>query len=174
VNDCILKTLSDSRQKRMTQNFTIRQARPGDHAARVALLAPGYGADAAGLATEATDIRRRFRDFGDLASGIVQLVAEDANGAILGAQEATVRLYANDCESVGVIFLDGIAIAPTCRETGIAAALLARLEDIAREAGIAKIASNSRIDDAVGADFHLANGFAEAESAACFVRKIDG
>ena len=76
----------------MTQNFTIRQARPEDDAARAALLASSYGADAARLAAEAADIRRRFRDFGDLAPGIVQLVAEDANGAILGALKATVRL----------------------------------------------------------------------------------
>ena len=163
----MLKILSDSRQKRMTQNFTIRQARPEDDAARATLLAPTYGAEAA-------DIRRRFWDFGDLAPGIVRLVAEDANGAILGALEATVRLYANGCESVGVMFLEGIAVAPSCRETGIAAALLAQLEDIAREAGITEIASDSRIDDAVGADFHLANGFSEGERVTCFVRKIDG
>ena len=113
----------------MTQNFTIRQARPEDDAARATLLAPTYGADAAGLAAEAADIRRRFWDFGDLAPGIVRLVAEDANGAILGALEATVRLYANGCESVGVMFLKGIAVAPACRKTGIAAALLVRLEE---------------------------------------------
>ena len=158
----------------MTENFTIRQAGPGDDAARAALLAPTYEVDAAGLAAEAADIRRRFRDFGDLAPGVVRLVAEDADGAILGALEATVRLYANGCESVGVMFLEGIAVAPSCRETGIAAALLAQLEDIAREAGITEIASDSRIDDAVGADFHLANGFAETERVTCFVRKIGG
>jgi len=138
------------------------------------LLAPSYGADAAGLAAEAADIRHRFRAFGDLAPGIVRLVAEDANGAILGALAATIRLYANGGGSVGVIFLEGIAVAPAFRETGVAAALLARLEDIAREAGITEIASNSRIDYAVGADFHLANGFGEAERVTCFVRKIDG
>ena len=87
-------------------------------------------------------------------------MADDANSAILGALEATVRLYANGCESVGVMFLEGIAVAPACRETGVASALLARLEDIAREACITEIASDSRIDDAVGANFHLANGFA--------------
>ena len=122
-------------------------------------------------------VYRDLRDlvlFGDLAPGIVRLVADDANGAILGALEATVRLYANGCESVGVMFLEGIAVAPSCRETGIAAALLAQLEDIAREAGITEIASDSRIDDAVGADFHLANGFSEAERVTCFVRKING
>ena len=158
----------------MTQNFTIRQARPEVDAARGALLAQSYGADAARLAAEAADIRRRFRDCGDLAPRIVRLVAGDANGAILGALEATVRLYANGCESVGVMFLEGIAVAPSCRETGIAAALLAQLEDIAREAGITEIASDSRIDDAVGADIHLANGFSEGERVTCFVRKIDG
>ena len=158
----------------MIQIFTIRQARPQDDTARSALLAPTYGADAAGLAAEAADIRRRFQDFGNLAPGIVRLVAEDANGAILGALEAAVRLHANGSERVGVMFLEGIAVAPACRETGIAIMLLARLEDIATEACITKIASDSRIDDAVGADFHLANGFAEAERFACFVRKFDG
>ncbi len=84
------------------------------------------------------------------------------------------KLYANGCESVGVMFMEGIAVAPSCRETGIAAALLVRLEDIAREAGITEIASDSHIDDAVGADFHLANGFAEAERVTSFVREIGG
>ena len=158
----------------MTQNFTIRQARPEDDAARAALPAPTYGADAAGLAAEAADIRRGFRDFGDLSPKIVRLVAEDANGAIRGALEATARLYANGCKSVGVMCLEGIAVTPTYRQTNIAAAMLTQLEDIAKEAGIAEIASNSRFDDAVAAYFHLANGLAEAERVACFVRKIDG
>ena len=136
-------------------------------------MVPTYGADAAGLATEVADIRRRFQDFGDLAPGIIRLVAEDANGAILSALKATVKLNANGCKSVGVMFLGDIAVAPACREAGIAAALLAQLEDIAKEAGVAEIASDSRIDDAVGGDFHLANGFANAERFACFVRKID-
>ena len=57
------------------------------------------------------------------------------------------------------MFLEGIAVAPACRETGIAPALLARLEDIARKASIAEIASDAETDDAVGTDFHLANGF---------------
>ena len=118
--------------------------------------------------------RRHFRDFKNLAPGIVRLVAEDANGPTLGALEATVGLYANGCESVCLMFLEGIAVAPACPETGIAAAVLARLEDIAREASITEIASNSQNDDAVGADFHLAHGFAEAERVACFVRTLEG
>ena len=132
MNDCILKTLSDSRQKRRSQNFTIRQASSGDDAAQVALLALSYGADAGGLAAEAADIRRRFRAIGDFAPGINRLVAKDANGAILVALEATVRLYANGCESVGVMFLEGIAVSPACHKTGVATALLARLADTAR------------------------------------------
>ena len=67
----------------MTQNFTIKQARPNDDAARIALLAWSYEVDAAEIAAEAANICRRFQDFGDLASGIVRLVAKDANGAIL-------------------------------------------------------------------------------------------
>ena len=70
--------------------------------------------------------------------------------------------------------LEGIAVASVCRETNISAALPARLEYIGRETGIAGTASNSRIFDVVGADFHLANGFTEANCVACFIRKIDG
>ena len=51
-------------------------------------------------------------------------------------------------------------------------ALIARLEDIAIEAGIAEIASDARIDDMTGTAFHTAYGFAEAERVACFVRKV--
>ena len=156
----------------MTQNFTIRKAGPGDDAQHAAPLAPTYGTDAAGLAAEAAEIRRRFQTFGDLAPGIVRLVAEGTDGAILGALEATVRLYANGCESVGVMFLEGIAVVPEHHETGIAAALIARLEDIAVEAGIAEIASDARIDDMTGTAFHTAYGFAQAERVACFVRKV--
>ena len=72
------------------------------------------------------------------------------------------------------MFIKGIAVAPACRETGVAVALLARLEDIARRAGIAEIASDSRLNNALGANFHLANGFVEAERVTCVVRKIDG
>ena len=158
----------------MSQNFTIRQACPQDDAAHAALLAPTYGTDAAGLAAEVADIRRRFRDFSDLAPGILRLAAEDSDGKIHGALEATVRGCANGCESVSVMFLEGIAVAPAYRSTAIAAALVTRLEDIAREAGITEIASDSRIDDAAGADFHTANGFTEAERVACFVKKIEG
>ena len=158
----------------MTQNFTIRQAGPQDDAAHAALLAPTYRTDAAGLAAEAADIRRRFRDLGDLAPGIVRLVAEDGDGKIHGALWATVRLYANGCENVGVMFLEGIAVAPAYCKTAVAAALVTRLEDIAKEGGITEIASDSRIDDAAGAEFHTANGFTEAERVACFVRKIKG
>ena len=71
------------------------------------------------------------------------------------------------------MFLEGIAVAPAYRKAAIGAALVTRLEDIAREAGITEIASDSQIDDAAGADFYPANGFTEAKQVACFVRKIE-
>lgn len=156
----------------MTSPFTIRPATPQDDAARAALLAPTYGTDAAGLCTEMVALRTGFDDFGDLSPGLVSLVAQADDGSIIGAAEATVRLYANGCDSVRVMFLEGIAVDQSRRQDGIAAALLARLEEIARHAGITELASDARCDDAAGLAFHHAAGFAEAERVACFVKHI--
>lgn len=156
----------------MTSPFTIRQAKPEDDAARAALLAPTYDADAPSLAAEMAVIRDSFHDFGDLAPGLVCLVAVTQTGQIVGAAEATVRLYANGCEDVRVLFLEGIAVAETHQQAGVAAALLAQIEDMARQAGITELASDAQLDDAAGMAFHRAFGFAEVERVACFVRRI--
>ena len=158
----------------MDRPFTIRSATAADDAARSVLLAPTYGADATALRTEMADIRSRFGDFGDLSPGLVSLVAEDGGGVVIGAAEATIRLYANGAECVKVMFLEGIAVETAHHDNGIATALIARLEDIARQAGIAEMASDARLDDAAALAFHHANGFAETEQVACFVRKISG
>lgn len=156
----------------MTSPFTIRPAKPEDDAARARLLAPTYDADARSLAAEMAIIRDRFRDFGDLAPGLVCLVAVTQTGRIVGAAEATVRLYANGCEDVRVLFLEGIAVAETHRQAGVAAALLAQMEHMARKARLTELASDARLDDAAGMAFHRALGFAEVERVACFVRRI--
>jgi len=155
----------------MNHSITIRRAGPEDDAAKAALLAPAYGTDAATLIREAAEIRSRWRDFGDLAPGLVAWVAVDDDNRIIGAAEATLRLFANGCESLRVLFLEGIAVDPAHRENGAATALMAAIEDWARCEGISEIASDALLTDAGGQAFHRALGFAETERVIGF-RKV--
>ena len=155
----------------MNHSITIRRAGPEDDAAKAALLAPAYGTDAATLTREAAEIRSRWRDFGDLAPGLIAWVAVDENARVVGAAEATIRLFANGCESLRVLFLEGIAVDPARRGSGTAAALMAVIEDWARREGISEIASDALLTDAEGQAFHRALGFAETERVIGF-RKV--
>lgn len=155
----------------MNHSTTIRRATAQDDAAKAALLAPTYGTDAATLVREAAEIRLKWRDFGDLAPGVIAWVAVDADGRVIGAAEATLRLFANGCESLRVLFLEGIAVDPAHRDTGTAAAIMATIETWAMSEGISEIASDALLTDADGQAFHRALGFAETERVIGF-RKV--
>ena len=155
----------------MTDRVTIRLAAPGDDHPRAALLAPGYRCAPETLITEAAEIRHRFGSFGDLAPGVVAWVAED-EGRIIATAEATVRLHANGCETLRVLFIEGIAVADDHRRGGVARALMTAIEFWAREQGIAEIASDVHADDVMARDWHRALGFTETETVVCLRRPV--
>ena len=156
----------------MTQRFTIRMAGPSDDAARAALLAPTYGCAPETLTAEAAEIRHRFRSFGDLGPGPVAWVAENETAAVIGTAEATIRLHANGCETLRVLFLEGIAVAEDSRGKGVASALLTAVEGWARQQGIAEIASDISADDRAARQWHRRLGFAETETVVCLRRPV--
>ena len=156
----------------MTASFTVRMARPADDTARAALLAPTYDCAPETLIAEAAEIRTRFRAFGDLAPGLVAWVAESDDAAIIGTAEATVRLYANGCETLRVLFLEGIAVAADRRGDGVAAALIAAVEAWARQQGIAEIAADISADDMAARRWHGRLGFTETETVVCLRRRV--
>ena len=156
----------------MKEPFTIRIAEPADDAARAALLAPTYGSDAATLVTEAAEIRMRYREFGDLAPGLIGWVAEDRTGHILGTIEASIRLFANGCASIGILFIEGIAVDDTARQNGIGTALVETAAQWAKTQGISELASDALLDDNAAQDWHLALGFEVTEKTVCFRRPV--
>ena len=156
----------------MQTDFTIRMALPTDDADRAALLAPTYRCAPETLIAEAAEIRRRFRSFGDLAPGLVAWVAADRDGAVIAAAEATVRLHANGCETLRILFLEGLAIAAAHRGRGVGAALLGTAESWARQQGISEIASDIQADDAAARHWHRRMGFEETETVICLRRRI--
>jgi len=158
----------------MTHSITIRRAGAADDAAKAALLAPSYGTDAASLIREAAAIRARYRDFGDLAPGLVAWVAVDADGRVIAAAEATVRLFANGCASLRLLFLEGIAVDPAFRDGGVGRQMMTAIEAFATAEGIAEIASDALLTDADGQAFHRAVGFAETERVIGFRKAVAG
>lgn len=156
----------------MKEPFTIRIAEPADDSARAALLAPTYGSDTATLVTEVAEIRRRYRQFGDLAPGLIGWVAVDDGGHVLGTIEASIRLFANGCESVGILFIEGIAVDDAVRQTGIGTALVETAAQWAKTQGISELASDAHLEDSVTQDWHLAMGFEVTERTVCFRRPV--
>ena len=156
----------------MKQPIKIRRAGPEDDAPKAALLAATYGTEAAILEREAAQIRSQWRAFGDLDPGLIAWVAVDENDRVVGAAEATIRLFANGCESVRLLFLEGIAVDPAHRDSGTAAAIMAVIEDWARDAGISEIASDALLTDAEAQAFHRALGFAETERVIGFRKAV--
>ena len=156
----------------MKEPFTIRIAEPADDAARAALLAPTYGSDAKTLVSEAAEIRAHYRQFGDLAPGLIGWVAQDRTGQIIGTLEASIRLFANGCESVGILFIEGIAVDDAVRQTGIGTALVETAAQWAKTQGISELASDAHLEDSTTQDWHLAMGFEVTERTVCFRRTV--
>jgi ribosomal-protein-alanine N-acetyltransferase len=80
------------------------------------------------------------------------LVAE-MDGAVIG--HAVASLAADDAE------LQRIAVAPVCRRTGVASALLAEVERRARRAGVSRLLLEVREDNTTAAAFYESRGFEE-------------
>ena len=98
-------------------------------------------------------------------------IARDASGAAIGFVEANIRSYAEDCDGP-TPYLEGIWVAEAWRRKGVAAALLAAVEDWARGAGYTEMASDALIDNLVSHDWHGAQGFAEVERMIVFRKAL--
>ena len=101
------------------------------------------------------------------------MVAVDADNRVIAAAEASLRLFANGCESLRVLFLEGIAFDPAYRKAGTGSAMMATIEAWAAEEGISEIASAALLTDETGQDFHRALGFIETERVIGY-RKVIG
>ena len=75
-----------------------------------------------------------------------------------------------DVRPVG--YLEGVYVEEQHRRKGIAASLLARCEDWAREKGCAEFASDCELGNEASRNFHLGAGFLEANRIICFVKRL--
>lgn len=123
----------------------------------------------ADVETHAAEIAEYFRDVkrvGFLASG--------DDGQWLGFAEAGLRHdYVNGCETSPVAFLEGIYVAPDARGQGVARALIASVENWARQTGCTEFASDALLENIASHAMHEALGFEETERVVYF-RKLLG
>lgn len=98
-------------------------------------------------------------------------IAIDETGQSIGFIEATVRPYANGCETRPVAFLEGIWVAERYRGKRVARSLVEVAEKWALAQGLSEIASDAEISNEASIRAHLAWGFKERERVVYF-RKV--
>lgn len=91
---------------------------------------------------------------------------------IAGFAEYNLREFANGCHTQPVPFLEGIFVAPEHRNRGVATALIAYLEAVARRQGYRELGSNVLMNNAASIDVHKRLGFEETERVVYFRKDI--
>ena len=125
--------------------------------------------DGGDTGAHADDIARLLADPGDT----VNLIARNDTGDAVGFAEASLRRdYVNGCDTSPVAFLEGIYVAPAARERGVARALVAAVQDWARDQGCTELASDAAIDNTGSLRMHNALGFVETQRVVFFRKQI--
>lgn len=98
-------------------------------------------------------------------------IAQDWDKAI-GFAEASLRPYANGCDSRPVVFLEGIWIDPDYRKQGFGRAFVDAVESWARSQEIFEIGSDAALDNLDSQRTHGRWGFEETERVVYFRKKL--
>lgn len=120
---------------------------------------------------EPAKLRSDLPHFLDPERGECAWIARSDEGTAIGFAEANIRSYAEECDGP-TPYLEGIWVAEDWRRTGVAAALLAAVEDWARAAGYKEMASDALLDNLVSQNWHSAQGFEEVERAVVFRKDL--
>ena len=97
------------------------------------------------------------------------LAIED--GKPIAFAEATIRPFANGCDSQPVAFLEGIWVEEAWRKQGVGRSLVSAVEAWAKAKGIFELGSDALIDNSLSLRVHQRWGFEEMERVVCF-RKL--
>lgn len=103
---------------------------------------------------------------------LLVLVAREKDMVTGFAEAAICRDYVNGCETSPVAFVEGIYVMPECRRQGIAGALIAVVEQWAREQGLRELASDALLENSQSHAMHVALGFSQTERVVYFCKPL--
>jgi len=93
---------------------------------------------------------------------------------LTGFVEASLRQYADGCDSSPVGYLEGWYVEPQARRLGIGRLLVAAAEDWARSKGCIEMGSDALVENAAGQRAHARLGYVEVERQVCFRKDLRG
>ena len=88
-------------------------------------------------------------------------VAESKDGNLVGFLEASLRSFAEDCETDHVGYLEGWYVDADYRQHGIGRSLVKFAENWARQQGCTEMASDAELGNDVSLEAHARLGYAE-------------
>jgi aminoglycoside 6'-N-acetyltransferase I len=88
-------------------------------------------------------------------------VCERPEGGLCGMAEASLRSYADGCESAPAGYLEGWFVDLDVRNQGVGRALVAAVEEWARAQGCRELASDAELDNTLSQQAHQRLGFRE-------------
>lgn len=144
----------------------VRRATAGDYpiwAEMLAALHPGQSPDA---------FLAEIGELLALPEPYVAFLAFDDTGQALGMIDARLRNYAEGAPLFHAAYVEDLWVKPTARGRGVARALLAAVENWAREQGCDWLGSDTAPDNDASRAWHRAAGFAEVEQIVVFGKPL--
>lgn len=111
-----------------------------------------------------------MRDF--LADPTWCILLAEADGQAVGFLEASLRDYAEGCETSPVGYLEGWFVAEPYRRQGVGAALVQAAEAWARSRGCTEMASDAELHNLTSHRAHEALGYEEVERVVLFRKTL--
>jgi aminoglycoside 6'-N-acetyltransferase I len=91
---------------------------------------------------------------------------------LCGFSEASIRNYADGCETSPVAYLEGWYVDPDSRRVGIGRALVEAVEAWGRQRGLHELASDALLENEAGHRAHEHLGFLEVERAVRYRKSL--
>ena len=143
-------------------HICVRVARPADREPLARLRAVLWPESSAGEHARELVSILDGKGFGTMP--LIELVAEENAGALVGFAEVGLRSHADGCDVVHAVgYLEGWYVVESHRKKGIGRKLLRAAEEWAREQGCVEMASDALLENEVSQRVHAALGFAEVD-----------
>jgi len=99
-------------------------------------------------------------------------IASRADGKLVAFIEASLREYAEGCETSPVGYIEAWYVDETIRGQKLGREIMSTAEDWARKKGCAEMGSDTWLDNEVSIGAHIKMGYREVERLAHFLKKL--